>query len=67
MNTGMHDTIGERTAANYLDECVFCKTSEPDILFRILVKMTAEDAKTRAVLQGFARYLHHMLEVRYGN
>ena len=66
MSLGLYDMIGEHSAANYLDECVFRKTQEPDILFRILIQMSADDEATRAELRGFARYLHSMLEVRYG-
>lgn len=66
--SALHDMSGEHTAANYIDEFVLRKTSEPDILFRIIVKMTATDASgSLDELRGFARYLHSMLEVRYGN
>ena len=66
--TGLHEMVGEHTAANYIDECVMRQTAEPDVLFRLIVKMTANDATdTLAELRGFARYLHTMMEARYGN
>ena len=49
---------GQRTAENYIDECVLRPCSEPHILFRILGKMTGDDMASRAELMGFADSLH---------
>ena len=67
MNAGLYSMIGQHTAANYIDECVLRASQEPDVLYRILVKMSGEDEESRAELRGFADYLHQMLEARYGN
>lgn len=58
-----HHLNGQRTAENYIDECVFQTVPEPHVLYQILVKMTGDDMASRAKLMGFADCLHSMLRL----
>lgn len=56
---------GQRTAENFIDECVNRKVSEDDILFMIVSKFTGSDLKSRQTLQGFLSVIHEQLKLAY--
>lgn len=56
---------GQRTAENFIDECVIRTVSEDDILFMIVSQFTGNDLKSRQSLQGFLSVIHQELKAAY--
>lgn len=61
-----HHLCGQRTAENYIDECVLRPTSEPHALYQILVKLTQNDMASHAELMGFADCIHSWMQLGFG-
>jgi hypothetical protein len=55
---------GQRTAENFIDECVLRARPERDILAAIISKMAGDDEKSKAELIGFCECVHQWMEAK---
>lgn len=52
---------GWRTAENFIDESVMRENSEPDLLARLIEKLTGNDEKSKAELHGFCECIQQWM------
>ena len=64
-----HHLNGQRTAENYVDDCVMRRCDEPNVLSNIVVNLIAGCGTAEAAsetMNGFCDYLHGLLRAKYG-